>query len=98
MQPHFLGAGENSSGKCKLHHRLAARYRQAATKAAERRCEVAKPTEHLIGRNIGAVLEVPGVRVVAVCTSQEASRDEKHDTQARTVVARRGFIGVAVSE
>ena len=28
----FLGAGENSPGEGKLHHRLAARYRQAPTK------------------------------------------------------------------
>src|SRR5689334_6059834 len=52
----------------------------------------------MIDRHIGAVLEVPGIRVMAVRASQQASGDEQHDTQTRSVVARRGLVGVAISE
>jgi hypothetical protein len=32
VQAHVPGAGEYSSGECKLHHGLAARYRQASAR------------------------------------------------------------------
>ena len=98
MQAHFLGAGEYSSGECELHHRLAARYRQASTQAADRGREVAEPAQHVIDRHVGAVLEMPGVRIMAVRAAQQASGDEEDDAQPRPVIARRGFVGMAISE
>ena len=98
MQAHLLGAREYFSGECELHHRLAARYRQASTQAADRGCEVTETAQHVIDRHVGAVLEMPGVRIVAVRATQQASRDEEHNAQPRPVVARRGFVGMAIAK
>ena len=54
--------------------------------------------EHLIDRDVGAVLEMPGVRIMAIRTAQQASRDEEDDPQARPVVAGRGLVGMAIAE
>src|SRR6202012_1490183 len=45
-----------------------------------------------------AVLEVPSVRVVTIGTAQQAAREKQHQAQAGTVVARRGFVGMAITE
>ena len=88
MEAHLLRTGKYPPGKGKLHHRLAARYGQAATYGAKRRHEVAKPTQYVIHRYVSSVLKVPGIRIVAVRTSQQASRDKKDDAQAWAIVAR----------
>src|SRR5689334_4796804 len=60
-------------------------------------CELAKADDYLLRRNVSAVLKVPGVRVVAVRAAKQTTRNEQNDTQARSVVARRGFIGMEIA-
>ena len=98
VQAHFLGAGKDAAGEVALHHRLAARDREPAVERAQRRRERAQPVDHLLGRDSGPVLEVPGVGVVAVGAAEQAARDEQHHAQARSVVARRRLVGMDVAE
>src|SRR5437764_14572492 len=43
------------------------------------------------------VLKVPGVRVVAIKAAKQTTRNEQNDTQAGSIAARRGFIGMQVT-
>src|SRR5205823_14314476 len=43
------------------------------------------------------VLKVPGVRVVAIRAAKQTTRNEQNDTQAGSIAARRGFIGMQVT-
>src|SRR6476660_10008259 len=52
----------------------------------------------MIDRDIGAVLEMPGVRVVAIGAAQQAAREKQHEAQTGTVVTRRRFVGMAITE
>src|SRR5438067_1573199 len=98
MQAHRLGALEDATGKGELHHRLAAGNGQTPTKLSERRRKAAEAIEHLLERDVGAVLEVPSVWVVAVRATEQAPRDEQHSTKTRSIIARRRLIGVTISE
>src|SRR4051812_27403535 len=41
---------------------------------------------------------MPGIRVVAIGAAQQATRDEQHDPQPRTVITRGRLVGMDVSE
>src|SRR4029077_1501778 len=89
---------EDALGESELHHRLAARDGEPAAEAAQRGSKIAKALQDLLGGYIGAVLEMPGIGVVAIGAAQEAARHEQHDPEAGAVVARRRLIGMAVAE
>src|ERR1700722_1880330 len=69
VQAHLLGPGKYSSGKGKLYHGLSARNRQTSAQVTKRRRKVAEATEYVVDRYVGAVLQVPGVRIMAVGTA-----------------------------
>src|SRR4029079_3097580 len=82
VQSHCLRAGKYAPRESQLHHRLTAGYLKDATELAERRRKVVQTPQHLIDRHVSAVLQMPGVRVVAVCTSKQAARYEQYDAQS----------------
>jgi hypothetical protein len=86
VQAHFLGASEDALDESELHHRLAARYRQSSIDASQRRSKFAETAQYLLGRYVGPVLEMPGIRIMAIGASEQAARNEQHDPQAGTVV------------
>src|SRR4029077_5054742 len=63
VQAHRLRALENPAGKGELHHRLAPRNSQTAAKLDQGRRKAAEPLKHLLERDIGAVLQMPRIRV-----------------------------------
>ncbi len=87
MQAHFLGAGQDALRKSELHHHLAARDRQPAIERPESRRKCAETIDDLLGGDVGPVLQMPCVRVVAVRAAEQAARDEQDRAQARSVVA-----------
>jgi hypothetical protein len=68
--------------KADLHQRLAAGDGQPALHRAQRRGEVAEPRDTRSSETRGAVLQVPGVRVVAVLAAQRTAGDEERDADA----------------
>ena len=49
--------------------------------------KLAEAVDHLLRGNVGPVLQMPGIGVVAVGAAQQAARHEQHDAQAGSVVA-----------
>ena len=98
MQAHLFGARENSSRERGLHQHFPAGDGQSAIEGAKRRREVAEPLDHLLGRNVGAVLQMPGIGIVAVGATKRQPRKEQYHAQAGAVVARRRLIGMDVAE
>ena len=98
MKAHLLGRSQYPPGEGKLHHRLAARDGQAAIKRAQRRRKAAEAINYLLRRDVGTVLQMPGVGVMTIGAAQKASRDEQHDPQAGPIVARCGLVGMSVAE
>ena len=98
MQAHRLGALKDAAREGELHHRLAPRYGEAPAKLDQGRRKAAEPVEHLLQRDIGAVFQMPRIRIVAIGAPQQATRDEQDCTQTRSIVSRRRFVGVAVPE
>ena len=98
MKTHLLGRSQYPPGEGELHHRLAARNGQAAVKRAQSRRKAAEPIDDLLRRDVGPVLQMPGVGVVTIRAAQQASRDEQHDPQAGSVVTGRRLVGMRVAE
>ena len=65
---------------------------------AQRRRKLAEPIDHLLRRDVGAVLQMPGIGIVAVGAAQQAARQEQHDPQAGSVVAGGRLVGMDVAE
>ena len=94
VQAHLLRRGEDAAGEAELHQRLAAGDGQAAAHGAQRRREIAEPAHGMRQLDPRAILQVPGVRVVAELAAQEAARHEEHQPHARTVHRGAGLVGV----
>ena len=54
--------------------------------------------DDMLRGDVGSILQMPGIGIVAVGTAKQAARHEQHDPEARAVVSRRRFIGVDVAE
>src|SRR3954454_15470708 len=76
VQSHLPRALEYPAGKGDLHHRLAARNGQPATEITDGWRKAGETAQHLVDGYIGAVLEVPGVRVMAVGAAKETAGHE----------------------
>src|SRR3954470_19704464 len=98
MKPHLLGCGEYPADERALHHRLAARYRQSAIERTERRRKVAKAVNDLLRRDVGPILQVPGIRIVAIGAAQQATGREQDDAQPWPVIARGRLVGMHITE
>ncbi len=59
---------------------------------------VAEAVDHLLRGDVGAVLQMPGIGIVAVGAAKQAARQEQHDAQAGAVVAGRRLVGMDVAE
>ena len=66
MQAHLFGTGQDPACEGELHHRLAARDGQAAVKRSQRRGKRVQPIDHLLGGDVGSVLQMPGIGIVAI--------------------------------
>ena len=77
VQAHTLGRGKYSSREAKLHHRLAARDGQAAIERTQRGRKALQAIDDVLRRNVGSVLQMPGVWIVAVGAAQQAARYEQ---------------------
>jgi hypothetical protein len=73
VQAHLFGAGQNSLCKGKLHHGLAARNGESAVKGTDRRGKRSETVKHLLRRNVGAVLKMPRIGIVAIRATQQAT-------------------------
>src|SRR5262249_60609784 len=98
VQAELLGPRQDAAGEGKLDHRLAARDGQAAVERAQSGGKSLQTIDRLLRRDVGSVLEMPGVGVVAIRAAQQATRYEQHDPQAGTVVAGRGLVGMRKTE
>jgi len=59
---------------------------------------MAEPGDDALQRYVYAVLQAPGVGIVAVLAAQRAAGEEDRDPDARPVQARAGLVGVQVAE
>ena len=53
---------------------------------------------HLLRGNVGPVLQMPGIGIVAVGAAKQATRHEQHHPQAGSVVSGRRLVGMDVAE
>ena len=98
VQAHLLGGSQYPPGEGELHHRLAAGNGDAAIQRPQRRRKLAEPADHLRGRDVSSVLQVPGIGIVAVGAAKQAARHEQNQPQAGSVVAGRRLVGMDIAK
>ena len=60
--------------------------------------KLAEPVDHLLRGDVGSVLQMPGIGIVAIGAAQQAARHEQHDPQAGPVVAGGRLVGMDIAE